>query len=662
MKRLCFSWVLVSLVQCVKSFEGNWVRFFSLAKYGDRSQLGQVAEIERKARGKKISNNSNHFLHAVLGLATVSLPLSSEAVHLRSVGHVMYGVDGSETTGTLAELPPLRYAFGDVSFNLECIAAVRVLDTARRHVEYITSDGCCYRGVLESGAVTFDGAGVAIEEIKEIIGWVGSQVAASNGLFRLLLKGGEQLYVTFMDQQLTASDGSSDMRVTVSDLDRFNSKGEVSARGQRLEASFFREKYLTVAEPQSGMVIKLPFDMIEEVARHCSEEGRAAVEELAALLPQALRGCLQPGLSVNGGHPALYARAANVIGLTPVAADLAEGCGTVSLSAERVAGVERIDEVIDMEALAREATLQSLPPRRFRESDEFDVPDGITFLAFEDLEVGSSDWDDDDDDEGIEIPTFIFTEREEDEEDFLFEFYVQKESTQNGEERGLLVEQNYSRSGEINPTLISDGIGNVHLAVSYAPREEDSPEEGELPLDEEALIDQILDEEEQEVDGEISMVYVESQYLPYAASDLYCQEQIAQEYERKGTLLPTMGQPLVMAQAQGFYIAKKEVTNEQYAQFIAATGHRPPSHWFDSRIPAGEGARSVVNVSYDDALAYARWVGKTLPTEEEWLRAHDLGLIDEGETSKEWVLLPQPPVHDALIDFQTSFRLASSRQ
>ena len=111
----------------------------------------------------------------------------------------------------------------------------------------------------------------------------------------------------------------------------------------------------------------------------------------------------------------------------------------------------------------------------------------------------------------------------------------------------------------------------------------------------------------------------------------------------------------------GLWISRTEVTNAQFAHFVAATGYRtaaerdPPAlpgappemrlpgsavfrvptsdnrNWWrwvpganwrhpsgpDSAID-GRPADPVVQVSYDDALAYARWAGMSLPSEEQW--------------------------------------------
>jgi iron(II)-dependent oxidoreductase len=70
-----------------------------------------------------------------------------------------------------------------------------------------------------------------------------------------------------------------------------------------------------------------------------------------------------------------------------------------------------------------------------------------------------------------------------------------------------------------------------------------------------------------------------------------------------------------------FYLDEHEVTNAQYSEFIRATGHRAPYNWPRGRLPEGKQDIPVVDVSWEDAAAYASWAGKRLPTEAEWERA-----------------------------------------
>ncbi|NOZ23067.1 MAG: formylglycine-generating enzyme family protein [Planctomycetes bacterium] len=91
--------------------------------------------------------------------------------------------------------------------------------------------------------------------------------------------------------------------------------------------------------------------------------------------------------------------------------------------------------------------------------------------------------------------------------------------------------------------------------------------------------------------------------------------------------------PLHTIYLDAFYIDKHEITNRQYRWFVKATGHPEPSGygfrngqfvqdfrpWDDPRFNGDD--KPVVCVSHDDAVAYAAWAGKYLPTEAQWEKA-----------------------------------------
>ena len=101
------------------------------------------------------------------------------------------------------------------------------------------------------------------------------------------------------------------------------------------------------------------------------------------------------------------------------------------------------------------------------------------------------------------------------------------------------------------------------------------------------------------------------------------------DYER-GSFLREDEQPVREVKIKPFAIGKYEVTFAEYDRYVKLTGRRRPEDedWGRGRYP-------VINVSWEDAKAYATWLSQAtgkryrLPTESEWEYAARSGGKDE---------------------------------
>ena len=87
-------------------------------------------------------------------------------------------------------------------------------------------------------------------------------------------------------------------------------------------------------------------------------------------------------------------------------------------------------------------------------------------------------------------------------------------------------------------------------------------------------------------------------------------------------------QPVHTVHVDAFYMDKREVTVRAYRHFVEETGHRAPD-WEQVALYSPTNDHPIVFVSWHDAMAYAKWAGKRLPTEAEWEKAARGNLVGQ---------------------------------
>ena len=85
--------------------------------------------------------------------------------------------------------------------------------------------------------------------------------------------------------------------------------------------------------------------------------------------------------------------------------------------------------------------------------------------------------------------------------------------------------------------------------------------------------------------------------------------------------------PVHTVQLDAFYMDVHEVTVGQFKQFVEQSGYNYGGNWDSVAKYSPRDEYPMIYVNWNDAVAYAKWAGKRLPTEAEWEYAARGGLV-----------------------------------
>lgn len=596
-------------------------------------------------------------------------------------------VDGTRLCGQIEKIPPISFSFGNLIFTPTEVAAIALIHQAQDlKIQYITRDGQDYLGSLARGKFIFNvldhSEGQSRYTKKEIDPqavhfiilrereYLNSPYLGS--VSSLDLNNGDHLPVIIQEEPIVLTDGWHDKILRPSEILEISFNGGVQGRilqeglPTKLNFMFVKEPFLKLRILKNGQTLKMPWNQIEYIEAHNGGFKRSPPHELT--LEKFVEEPKVPVIemkpdSIGNNSGTLLEGAQGTVALEPSAFD-----GLELIGADLMYEVKPLFDPAEEEEWKLEIAFEDMNDKNVKVSEPLAMLDKDEFrqiaesLIYEDIKKVD-----------VDPATFDVQPIEEISKKSLASFKkvdwdkkLEKETPppKMDPELSEILNLSYSTLALLDEMMEEQ----KHLRVydENDPFQETTHlTEGEKELLHHLLADFEETKETSSYPKKLIFIAEEEMNTDVANPDSRLQ---------KSTLIPTQGSPTWFIKAPALYLDLHPVTNGEYASFVKDTGHHAPVHWINGQIPAGQENKPVVNVSYKDAADYAAWQGRRLPTETEWKRALNSGVISQDQLGslKEWTSTTASanskviftgsvfqPRNENWVDHSTGFRTVS---
>lgn len=554
-------------------------------------------------------------------------------------------LNGSKHCGDLVSVPSLVYSFGTVPFKIKDLSLI-IFSQATNQVQYVTHEGSSFVGRIDhsQGEFTFtiDDLGIVspepvdLKKVRAIV--LKEREPRLNPIskhYTIELNNGESFSVQLDSIPIALRRGKTDFLVHPEEIVDICFNGGLYGETTKghLDFSLLKDHYLEFHIGWANQTLRLPWESISRIRR----------QENISLL--------ETHDEKKHGHVQIV--------LFKEPEQLLSDHGTLGMLEEIAFESNPLFEL--EEAFSSYASIAFEAAQEFGEEIEHQ---DYSQIAFDALQEFSSEFLEQDytqvafEDSLYHLDNVALTQ--------IADQLLQEVETGEAPSVGHDLDQTAFAGAYEDST--NQGIDNEEeiVAISAVPIEKKDENLSQESEEEVIIVQEDGDEEvsisDEEPDSLDALNVTEEDPMVYVANEIHTlgeyttkNRTLVREHVLNATLIPTDSVPVMVVRIPGFFIDKHLVTNREYQVFVRETGHREPSHWNGGTILPGHENDPVVNVTFSDAKAYAAWIGKRLPNEQEWIRAANQGVFstDDSNHYKEWTASPAYPSegdeHDLVV-------------